>query len=210
MQWIGYTGNAKSECPNEAYWGHPEVSPAGSHWPLKQLWQREEVVSQVGFSRSTLLSIVRGARCLLGVNPWEGKGEAEWQRKKLHCVADRRTFQPSLEKEDLEDETPRGERNMWESSEAPSLDGEAILTLQPSPAECGHMSKPDDSMRNRDKLALPEVLTQRIMSFCFKPQSFGMVCYAARDNWYILSSQGHSPPPPRKILKFIFIITLLL
>lgn len=145
-------------------------------------------MSQVGFSRSTPLSIVRGARCLLGVNFWEGKGEAEWQRKKLHCIAGQRTSQPSLEKEDLEDETPRGERNVWESSEALSLDGEAIPTCQPHPAECGHVSKPDGSMQNRDELVLPKVLTQRIIRFCFKPQSSGLVCYAARDNWYILSS----------------------
>lgn len=53
---------------------------------------------QVGSSRSTHLSIVWGARCLLGVGPWDGKGEAAgWQRKKVHSNADQIKPQPHLE-----------------------------------------------------------------------------------------------------------------
>lgn len=74
-------------------------------------------------------------------------------------------------------ERPRGKRTwrMRHHMERPRGKGlrhgshasEAILTLQPSPAECSHMREPDGSLWNRDKpalLNLPEVLTQRIMS----------------------------------------------
>lgn len=58
-------------------------------------------------------------------------------------------------KEDLEDETPRGERAMCgKGLRCSSLEGEAVLILLPSPAECSHMNEPDGSMWNRGMPAL--------------------------------------------------------